>query len=106
MTQSKPRGLSRLLSLVLIGATSTLPAVAQGPNLEALWAELGLRDADRADRAAWVLALMPDKTVPFLKSRLQPLTGDREHIAKLVGDLGSDTLRVRQSAYEELEKLS
>lgn len=79
---------------------------AQEPNLEALWADLAEADASKAYRAIWALALKPEKMVPFLKARLQPASGDRKEIDKLIRDLGSEIFANREKAIGELERLS
>jgi hypothetical protein len=79
---------------------------AQEPNLDAIWADLAETDASKAYRAIWALALAPEKTVPFLKARLQPASGDRKQIDKLIRDLESEVFANREKAVGELERLS
>jgi WD40 repeat protein len=80
-----------------------LPRTAE--ELDTLWSDLA-GDAATADRALWTLVQAPTQSVPLLKERLRPETpADAQHVAKLVADLGSKTLAVRQTAMRELEAL-
>jgi WD40 repeat protein len=96
------------IGFLLLGVLLLAPRRSEGqePNVEALWADLAATDAAKAYRAVWKLALTPDKAVPFLKTRLQPASGNRKEIDKLVRDLGSETFAVRDKAIAEVERLA
>jgi WD40 repeat protein len=100
-------------STALVWDVATL--LAQGPvksselspqQLEDLWKDLADADAAKADRAIWTLAASPQTTIPFLKSRLQPVaTLDSQRLLQLITDLENDQFDTRQRATLELEKL-
>jgi hypothetical protein len=72
---------------------------------EWLWSELG-EDAQRAYRALWRLAAVPQESVPFLQKRIQngpPVNAQR--LANLIAELDSERFAVRAQASTELEKL-
>jgi DNA-binding beta-propeller fold protein YncE len=85
-----------------IPAASPGMAAATGRELEALWADLSGPDAVKAYRATWKLAAAPERSVPFLCSRLRPVAGltprQRERAAVWVRDLDHDRFRVREAA--------
>src|SRR5262249_46294139 len=79
------------------------PARLRGPGLA--WADLGGDDAPRAYRAIWALATDPDRAVPFLADRLQPIASDDPHKYVSTGPIeGGETLR-RVRAIAVLERL-
>jgi hypothetical protein len=96
-----PDGMIRVWDLAAAG---TQPAgLAWRPD--ALWADLGSEEADKAYAAILTLAAAPRKTLPFLQERWQtPLTVDHLVVA-LLPDLGSDRFPVREKAAQELLKL-
>jgi WD40 repeat protein len=76
-------------------------------ELEAAWADLSDSDAAKAHRAIWKLVAAPRDAVPFLGSRLKPVTpADPDRVAKLIADLDSKTFAVREKAAKELEALA
>jgi hypothetical protein len=76
-------------------------------DLAKLWEDLVSKDAAAGYRAAWVLAAMPDKAVPFLKERLKlpPAGPNPEKLRGLIADLDNDNFDTRQAASAELKKL-
>src|SRR5262249_25578280 len=84
-----------------------LPAVElSAKELDGLWADLAREDAIRAHRAIWALSAAAKDAVPVLRKQVQPASGvDEKRIAKLIGDLDSDTFSVREKASEELAAL-
>jgi WD40 repeat protein len=70
-------------------------------RLEALWGELGERDAP-ARRAADD----PARTVAFLKERLAQAGAAEKRVRALLPDLDNDSFEVREKATAELGKLS
>jgi hypothetical protein len=82
------------------------PAALREAELESLWADLADGDAACAYRAIRNLAAAPNAAIPFLQKRLHPVSPvDEKRIARLIADLDSDDLTVRQKATAELEKL-
>jgi hypothetical protein len=74
-------------------------------ELESLWRDLAGEDAERAYRAVWGLATVP-QGVPLLRRRLLPLpTVEPKRLAQLLADLGDKRFAVRAKATEELERL-
>ncbi|HYT95206.1 MAG TPA: hypothetical protein VEL76_41195, partial [Gemmataceae bacterium] len=106
MSQYTSRKSSILVALLSVLVVLGLRSEAQEPNLETLWADLADQDAAKAYRAIWALALTPEKTVPFLKARLSPVSGDRQQIDQLVRDLDKKAFAVREKAMAELGRLS
>jgi RNA polymerase sigma factor (sigma-70 family) len=74
-------------------------------DLDRLWTDLASEDATRAYKAAGTLLADPQRTVPFLRERLQPVKEDASRIRRLIVDLGSDEFAVRDAATKELEKM-
>ncbi len=90
----------------LLAAHSSRTGTATPAALEAMWADLAGADAERADRAQWTLADLPD-AVPFLLKRVRPAPpADAARIGRLVRELGSDSFAARSAAMRELEKLA
>jgi RNA polymerase sigma factor (sigma-70 family) len=83
------------------------PGTKQGPDaLKALWADLASQDTVRARRSVWTLTSTPDQFVPLLRNCLQlvpPL--DSKKLTRLIADLDASDFKVRQNAYQELEKV-
>ena len=74
-------------------------------ELAALWSDLA-GDAASADRALWTLTSAPQQSVAFLQERLRPAApADPQQVARLLVDLESATLTVRQKASQKLEDL-
>ncbi|HEY7428255.1 MAG TPA: sigma-70 family RNA polymerase sigma factor [Gemmataceae bacterium] len=83
------------------------PATLTAAELDALWADLAGADAARAYRAMHQLASAPDSSVLFLRKRLQPVaTVDEKRMARLIADLDSEDLPVRQKATAALGELA
>jgi Tol biopolymer transport system component len=76
-------------------------------ELEALWTDLAGDDAVKAYQAIWKLVAGAKQAVPFLQARLRPVAAppDPQRITRLVADLDSERLAVRQQATDELVKL-
>ncbi|HTU90359.1 MAG TPA: sigma-70 family RNA polymerase sigma factor [Gemmataceae bacterium] len=74
-------------------------------DLERIWNELAGDDAARAYRALGMLIADPERAVPFLRERLQPVKEDAPRIRQLIADLDSDQFSIRDAAYKELEKM-
>jgi hypothetical protein len=78
-----------------------------GKDLEDLWADLAGADAARARRAIQRLAAGADRSVPFLRDRLEPVPPvDPKRLDRLIADLDSDDFAVRERATGELERLA
>jgi hypothetical protein len=70
---------------------------------EALWAKLAGRDAGEAFGAMRDLALSPKDTLPFLRARLRPVSGEvSPAISRLIADLDDRRFDVREQAEQEL----
>lgn len=75
-------------------------------DLPALWRDLAGEDAERADRAIWLLASAPEIAVPFLEKHVQLVAAvEPERLAHLLADLDSDQFAARDKAARELEAL-
>jgi hypothetical protein len=71
--------------------------------LDALWADLGGKDALRAFDALRKLSGSPDQAVELIQDRLRPATPvDSSRLAKLLADLGSDRVERRRLAESDL----
>jgi WD40 repeat protein len=75
-------------------------------DLDALWADLLSDDAALAYRGVATLAASPRRSVPYLRSHLQPARADADRFARLVDDLDSTHFETRQQAHAELAELS
>jgi dipeptidyl aminopeptidase/acylaminoacyl peptidase len=72
-------------------------------DLEKRWGELADSEAPRAFRAIRAFVREPEQTVPFLKSRLQPVfLAEPPRVHELIATLDSDRFKDRQEATEEL----
>jgi RNA polymerase sigma factor (sigma-70 family) len=73
-------------------------------NPKALWDDIGGTEGVAAYQAVWLLAEQPDRTVPFLKTKLTPAKPlDRTApLRKLLDALDSDEFAVREAASKEL----
>ncbi len=91
-------------------SSSTWPAGNRGhvigrKELDALWSDLA-NDAGKAHRAMKILAVAPDRTVPFLEDRLRPMREvDGKHLEKLLADLDSDSFEIREASSRALTEL-
>jgi hypothetical protein len=105
-----------VVSLTLILSPGAVTAPAAGPagtlsaqQLTAIWEDLGGNDhAGTAAARAGIQALIaaPESAVPFLKSKLRPISApDARHIARCLADLDSPTFAVRERATRELEEV-
>lgn len=74
-------------------------------DLGRLWADLA-DDPAKAHTAIWMLAAMPEKTLPLLKGYLTPAKEvDSQRIRQLLLDLDGTDFAVRQAASKELKQL-
>jgi hypothetical protein len=94
---------------VLLGFTACPGARAAEPprgEWDRLWAELGSKDPQTAERAVAGLAARPAQAVPFLARRARPVPpADRCRVACWIADLDSEEFAVRQAAFRELGRL-
>ena len=78
-------------------------------QLQSLWRDLIDRDAGRAYRALWQIALSPKHALPFLAEHLRPASpldkAQQQRVDRLLTDLDSEHFTVRQDAEAALEKL-
>jgi hypothetical protein len=72
---------------------------------EALWADLGGRDARRAYRVVWALADAPGQALPFLRARLPPAAAVAPRVPRLIADLDADAFPVRERATAALGRM-
>jgi hypothetical protein len=84
-----------------------VPARLAEKELKALWSDLAGQDAERAYRSCWRLAAAPQEVVPFVQAQLDLLPGppSPEKLATLLADLDSAKFRVRNQAFQALQKL-
>lgn len=71
-------------------------------ELDKAWAELNSSDARRAYAAVRILALIPEISVPFIKSRIRPFTC-KPSLARLVKDLDAEDFATRDCAVQTLQ---
>jgi len=99
---------------VLVWDVSQVTAVAtlaaekiDAAALEQLWKELADKDARIAHQAIGSLRQVPDKALPLLTERLEPILGatDTEEILKLIKQLDDDKFALREGATNQLRKL-
>jgi RNA polymerase sigma factor (sigma-70 family) len=82
------------------------PAKLTDKELSQLWDDLNSNEPTKAFQAIHTLRTAPEQAVALLQKNLKPAVGvQQERIAKLIGELGSDTFKVRQQAMTELDKL-
>jgi hypothetical protein len=75
------------------------------PRLDGVWKELESDDVASGFRGVIALATAPEKSVPFLVERLQPLAAkDRAGLTRLVADLEHRRFPDRQRAVAELQR--
>jgi dipeptidyl aminopeptidase/acylaminoacyl peptidase len=75
------------------------------PQLDAWWKELSSADADRAGEALAALIRTTERSVPFLKEQLRPVTVDEKRVARLIANLDADVFAKREAASRELAEL-
>jgi hypothetical protein len=88
-------------------ATERMPwELLNDQKLAGYWKSLGSDDSGQAYRSFWTMALAPQETVAFFKSRLHPAQkpGHRQ-LEELIARLDSDSAVARESATVELQKL-
>jgi WD40 repeat protein len=95
-----------IFATMLVDSAATTQTAGTGPSLDSLWSNLADADAAKAYRAIWTLALSPEQSVPFLKSKLKPLPASEKEILRLIDDLDSQTFATRAKAETELERLA
>jgi WD40 repeat protein len=75
-------------------------------DLSAFWADLADTNAERAHLAVRKLARDPARAVPFLDTRLQPVTSvEEKRLSGLIADLDANEFSVRAKASRELDML-
>jgi hypothetical protein len=79
------------------------PVELKPGQLDALWADLGSEEGDRAYRAVNALALSGDQASAFLKTRLKPVSG--AGAARLIAQLDDDDFATREKARAELARM-
>jgi RNA polymerase sigma factor (sigma-70 family) len=86
---------------------ATAPPPFSPDRLRSLWSALADPDAAEAGRAVWAFTADPQRSVPFLVTRLRGLSPvtKPQRIPKLVADLDSAIFQDRQTAMKELEVL-
>lgn len=83
------------------------PAELSEARLTELWEELAGTDAAVAQRATWLLASDPQRSVPWLSKRLHgPAATEAKRLRQLVAALDKSSFATRQKADEELRSLS
>ena len=81
------------------------PAPLNDKSLAECWENLRSADAAKAYLSVRHLVADPIRAVPYLCQQLRPiLAPDEKRIAGLLGDLGSEDFKVRDTAMRELEK--
>lgn len=103
-----------ILALIcLFVACLTLPRgwsgdAPQPPSpVQSAYDDLASSDAAKAYRAIWVLVGSPKESIGLLQTHLKPAaTPDPKTLARLIGDLDSDTFTVRDKATHKLERLA
>ncbi len=77
------------------------------PTDAELWEKLAEPEARQAHQALWRLVSVPTMSVPMLRKAIRPVeqSATKEHIARLVAELGDERFAVREKASGELEEL-
>jgi hypothetical protein len=76
-------------------------------DLASAWADLGSEEDGKAYAALRMLRADPERSVPFLRERLQP-RGERpgaQKVKQLIAELDADSFATREEASQELAKL-
>lgn len=95
-----------ILAWDLSRADEARKAMVTEKDLPNLWRDLAGDNAERADRAIWLLAAAPKMSVPFLEKHIRPAAAVApERLVQLITDLDSDQFAVRDQAMRELEEL-
>jgi WD40 repeat protein len=81
------------------------PGPAGPVPFEALWADLGGEDAEKAGQAVWALAGAGDRATAFLRKMVRPVEVDARRVDGLIADLDSARFPVREAASTELANL-
>jgi RNA polymerase sigma factor (sigma-70 family) len=83
--------------------SKVIPAPLAQSRLDECWDELGSDAADKAYQAVRELASNPQRTIPFLATKLKPIAApDGARVARLIAELDADKFDVRESAEAEL----
>jgi hypothetical protein len=99
---------SRVLAILLAGfGIAGAPKDKEAASdMEKLWDRLGSAEPAAAQQVIRQLAAMPEKTLPFLRQRVQPeKRPDADKIGQWIKDLDSTRYAARQTASVALEKL-
>jgi hypothetical protein len=89
-----------------LGVKGRWGALLSQTDLDACWADLAGDDAARAYQSLRRLAASPTSTIPYLRTRLQPVAPvDDQRLARLIAELDNEQFAVREKAREELETL-
>jgi WD40 repeat protein len=84
----------------------TFGAALSAEDLEMHWRAFAADDAAAGYRAVQTLASDPDRSVPYLRTRLRPVArADEKRLKQWIADLDSETFAVREKAATELNKL-
>jgi hypothetical protein len=89
--------------LLLAAAYAGEPSAPRGAD--AVWAELGTNDPEKADLLTTYLVARPELALPLLRQRLRPVCLDPGQLPRLIADLDHRRFAVREQASRELEKL-
>jgi WD40 repeat protein len=74
--------------------------------LDRLWSDLAGDEPQRAFQTMALLSRAPDKAVPLIRSRLQPVAkGEHKNVAALIADLNAGRFAVREAASRALRAL-
>jgi hypothetical protein len=85
---------------------SSKPQRLGAKEIKSLWADLADADASKAWRAVWRMADSPQETLAFLLGHVKPSpTAAADVTRKLLADLDSDSLEVREAAVKRLKEL-
>ena len=91
-----------LTLVVFLAIPAGFASAANDKQLLGLWDDLGTVDEGKATLAVLTLAKMPEQTISFLKTRLQPIVASEERIAGWIGQLDDEQRSKRSEAAEEL----
>jgi WD40 repeat protein len=89
-----------------VGREDVTAPVPSPEELARLWKDLAEDDSTKAFRAMRALSAAPKRTVRFLDNQLRPVAVDTQRVDRLVAELGSNSLEIRQKATAELEQLA
>jgi hypothetical protein len=75
-------------------------------QLSSLWNDLRTREAHLAYQSTWSLIACPRRSVPYLATQLRPVSRlDQERVGRCIRDLGADSFRTREEAFQALQAL-